>query len=83
MADGSCPDASLAPTPQDLERVRLAVVCLVNRERTSRGEAPLQWNERLTQSAQLHTESMATLDYFAHVGPGGDTPARACARLAT
>jgi len=74
-ADGSCPDTTLTPSSQDTEQIRIAVLCLVNRERTDRGEAPLQWNERLTHAAQLHSESMAERDYFAHVGPTGDTPA--------
>ena len=30
--------------------------------------------ERLLDAAQSHTESMAFGDYFAHVGPGGETP---------
>jgi uncharacterized protein YkwD len=49
-------------------------MCLVNQERTSRGEGELRPNERLEQAAQSHTESMAFGNYFEHVGPGGDTP---------
>ncbi len=71
---GPCPDASLQPNEANLERVRAAVVCLVNRERTAHGEGPLQANDRLEQAAQSHTESMAFGNYFDHVGPGGDTP---------
>jgi uncharacterized protein YkwD len=50
------------------------VLCLINRERTARGENALQPNSRLEQAAQSHTESMAFGGYFEHVGPGGDTP---------
>jgi uncharacterized protein YkwD len=71
---GSCADTTLSPTQWDVERVRAATLCLVNRERTARGESPLQENARLEQAAQDHTESMAFGDYFEHVGPGGDTP---------
>ena len=71
----SCPDADLTPTPEDIERVRAATFCLVNRERTANGERPLQENANLDQSAQSHTQSMAVNDYFEHDGPGGDTPA--------
>jgi uncharacterized protein YkwD len=70
----SCPDAELRPSGEDISRVRAATVCLVNRERVSHGESPLQPNPRLEQAAQAHTESMASGDYFEHVGPGGDTP---------
>jgi uncharacterized protein YkwD len=51
------------------------VLCLVNRERSARGEAALQVNGRLELAAQSHTESMAFGDYFEHEGPSGDTPA--------
>ena len=54
--------------------VRTATLCLINQERASHGEAPLQFNADLQQSAQAHTESMAFGDYFEHDGPGGDTP---------
>src|ERR1700693_3579712 len=70
---GQCPDASLQPNEANLERVRAAVVCLVNRERAAHGEVPLQANNQLEQAAQSHTESMAYGNYFDHVGPSGDT----------
>jgi uncharacterized protein YkwD len=54
--------------------VRAAVLCLVNRERTSRGERPLAADSQLTASAQAHTDSMSAQDYFEHVGPRGETP---------
>lgn len=71
---GPCADTDLRPSRSDIERVRAATLCLVNRERKARGEVPLQLNGRLQQAAQGHTESMAFRDYFEHVGPGGDTP---------
>jgi uncharacterized protein YkwD len=70
-----CPDASLTPSDANLERIRAAVLCLVNRERAAHGENALQANARLEQAAQSHTESMAAGNYFDHVGPGGDGPA--------
>jgi uncharacterized protein YkwD len=72
---GQCPDAGLTPTQWNIERVRAATLCLVNRERAARGERALQVNGRLEQAAQTHTESMAFGDYFEHEGPSGDTPA--------
>jgi uncharacterized protein YkwD len=71
---GQCADAGLTPTNQNVERVRAAVLCLVNRERASRGMGPLRPNTHLQEAAQRHTESMATQNYFEHVGPSGDTP---------
>ncbi len=70
----TCPGAGLQPTQGNIEVVRVATLCLVNQERTSRGEAPLQPNGHLQQSAQGHTESMAFGNYFEHDGPGGNTP---------
>jgi uncharacterized protein YkwD len=70
----SCPDADLRPNEQNLERIRVATLCLVNRERTGRGESPLSENAQLEHSAQAHSEDMASGGYFEHVGPHGDTP---------
>jgi uncharacterized protein YkwD len=69
-----CADADLPPSTQNVERVRAAVMCLVNRERAGHGESALQQNPRVEQAAQSHTESMAFGNYFEHVGPRGDTP---------
>ncbi len=71
---GVCRDAGLEPSRHNVRLVRAATLCLVNRERARHGEPALHWNERLVESAQAHTESMAFGDYFAHVGPGGETP---------
>jgi uncharacterized protein YkwD len=71
---GGGADTDLAPTTWNVERIRAAVLCLVNRERAAHGESALQPNGRLDQSAQNHTESMAFGGYFEHVGPHGDTP---------
>jgi uncharacterized protein YkwD len=70
----SCREADLRPTEQDLDRIRAATLCLINRERVGRGESPLTPDARLAQTAQAHTEDMAFGDYFEHVGPRGDTP---------
>jgi uncharacterized protein YkwD len=69
-----CPDADLRPTNEDLERIRVATLCLVNGERTGHGEPALTPDGRLQKSAQGHSEDMASGDYFDHVGPRGDTP---------
>lgn len=71
---GQCPDTSLAPSDANLELVRAAVLCLVNRERSAHGETPLQTNAHLDQAAQSHSDSMSARAYFDHVGPTGDTP---------
>jgi uncharacterized protein YkwD len=70
----SCPDADLRPTAEDLERIRAATLCLVNRERSGQGEVPLEGNGHLQQAAQGHSEAMVSGDYFEHTGQGGETP---------
>jgi uncharacterized protein YkwD len=69
-----CPDTTLAPSESNLDRIRTSVLCLVNRERTNRGEGPLAPDPHLQQAAQGHTESMAFGNYFEHDGPRGETP---------
>jgi uncharacterized protein YkwD len=70
----TCPNANLMPNQNNVESIRTATLCLVNRERAGQGESPLQPNGQLQQAAQGHTEDMAFGDYFEHVGPKGDTP---------
>jgi uncharacterized protein YkwD len=62
------------PAQGNIESIRAATLCLVNRERVDNGEAPLQPNVQLQQCAQSHTDNMVAENYFEHVGPNGDTP---------
>jgi uncharacterized protein YkwD len=71
---GGCTATNATPNAGNVEQVRAAVVCLVNRERERAGEGALAPNAQLQQAAQHHSEDMAARDYFEHVGPGGDTP---------
>jgi uncharacterized protein YkwD len=73
-SSSACADGDLTPSAQNLDRVRAATLCLVNRERAGQGEAPLSPDAAIARAAQAHTEDMASGDYFDHVGPGGDTP---------
>ncbi|MCW2969331.1 MAG: SCP-like extracellular [Solirubrobacterales bacterium] len=72
--NGQCSDTQLTPTEANLDRIRTAMLCLVNRERAVHGETALAASTAIERAAQGHTESMAFGDYFNHVGPGGDTP---------
>ena len=69
-----CQDTTLIPTEANLELVREATLCLINRERTHSGEQPLRADGDLESSAQGHSTSMSTHGYFEHVSPGGSTP---------
>jgi uncharacterized protein YkwD len=70
----ACPDADLMPQSENLPRIRVATLCLINQERALHGEPALQTNAKLEQAAQGHTEDMSSGNYFEHVGPRGDTP---------
>jgi uncharacterized protein YkwD len=69
-----CRGAGLRPTRHNLRLIRAATLCLVNRERSARGERSLRPNRRLMRAARAHSENMALDDYFEHVGPRGQTP---------
>ena len=61
------------PNEEDLVVVRVATLCLINRERAAHGESPLVLNQDLQDAAQAHSESMAAGEYFEHTSPSGDT----------
>jgi uncharacterized protein YkwD len=73
-AAGDCTNTTVTPEAGNLEIVREATLCLVNRERVTRGERPLRLDGKLVQTAQGHSESMADEGYFAHESPDGSTP---------
>jgi uncharacterized protein YkwD len=47
---------------------------LVNEERTQRGVAALEWDERLVPVARAHSEEMFKLKYFSHDSPVAGSP---------
>jgi uncharacterized protein YkwD len=61
------------PNASDLEGVRAAVFCLINRERARRDEIPLRADRRLRLAAQKHSDDMVSHGYFNHGGPDGET----------
>ena len=71
---GACPNTELRPSAADLEQIRTATLCLVNRERLSHGEGALKPDSQLQNAAQGHSQDMAAGDYFEHTGRGGSTP---------
>src|ERR1700733_5594746 len=73
-AHHACVNVNLRPTSTNLKLIRVANLCLINRERRLRGERPLRPNRRLRRAAQAHSQSMAFGDYFQHSSPSGQTP---------
>jgi uncharacterized protein YkwD len=50
-----------------------ATLCLINRERQTRGLAPLTENARLARVASQYAADMVQRSYFSHVSPEGAT----------
>ena len=70
-APGPCEGSSLEPSEANLEAVRAATLCLVNRERSVQGEGPLATNTDLQEAAQAPLRKHGLGAYFEHAGPGG------------
>ena len=69
-----CQNTQLMPEAGNLELVRAAILCLINRERAANGEQPLKPNPKLEGAAEVHVRDMLAADYFEHVSPSGATP---------
>jgi uncharacterized protein YkwD len=68
-----CADVDLIPSAANMASIKTATLCLLNRERTSRGLAPLTSNGQLGKVAQGYSASMVRQRFFDHVSPAGVT----------
>ncbi len=66
---GNCPAAS--PGSSSGTAVTSAVICEINRQRTSRGLGKVHAHRKLTTMASRYARSMVRQQFFAHVSPGG------------
>ncbi len=71
-----CKDATLAPTAKNLERVRRATLCLLNKERSKRGRVKLRSHKTLRRVARGYARTMVRQQFFDHVSPSGSTLTR-------
>lgn len=69
-ASAACPHAGAKAHEVPLPKLRKAVVCLVNRERSKRDRSRLDRNGKLEGAAQDHTDVMLAKDCFRHKCPG-------------
>ena len=69
-----CVNTELTPSAENLQLIRDAVECLVNKQRAQHGEPPLLASAQLEAAAQSHAEDMISNDYFEHISPSGVTP---------
>lgn len=72
-SEEACPGRDTEVTAATLATARRATLCLLNVERAQRGLKPLQGSTTLRRAAVAYAKRMARDDFFAHVGPGGDT----------
>jgi uncharacterized protein YkwD len=61
------------PARGNLNLIRAATLCLINKQRAANGEAPLHADGRLQAAAQGHSNDMVAGDYFDHTSPSGRT----------
>lgn len=63
---GVCGASSARAGEVSRRALAASTVCLLNRERSSRGLRPLRVNRRLSAAARRHTNDMVRRRYFAH-----------------
>jgi uncharacterized protein YkwD len=69
----TCADATLVPTPVNLDRVRAATLCLINQERAKVGQGALTEQPQLEGAATGHVADMLARNFYDHVTPDGRT----------
>jgi uncharacterized protein YkwD len=72
-AAAPCATANIVPTAANAPLVRTATLCLINRERTSRGLRALRQDGQLRSVAQSYSGLMVRDSFFDHVGSDGST----------
>jgi uncharacterized protein YkwD len=73
-AAGGCAGSSAVPNDAAGRAVAArAVLCLVNRQRVSRGLRLLRFSRQLGAAARAHSADMVARGYFGHDSPAGDT----------
>jgi uncharacterized protein YkwD len=65
-AGASCPHAGAHPHQVALPKVRQAIICLLNHQRSKRDRHRLERNKRLKLAAQRHNDTMLAQDCFRH-----------------
>ena len=66
----ACTGTRAHPHEVSIAKLRKAVGCLLNKERTRRDRRPLERNRRLDLAAKHHNDKMLATDCFQHECPG-------------
>jgi uncharacterized protein YkwD len=72
-ASAPCANANVMPVATNGAKVSAATLCLINRERTSRGLRALRHDRQLRKVAGRYSRQMVRDSFFDHVGPNGST----------
>jgi uncharacterized protein YkwD len=68
-----CTGVDVMPTPETVEVVREAILCLHNQIRSQKGLPLLKDNAKLRKAAIGHSSAMVNQGYFDHTSPDGGT----------
>ncbi|HVF77921.1 MAG TPA: CAP domain-containing protein [Solirubrobacteraceae bacterium] len=72
-AAAGCANAEAKPSASNVAAMKTATLCLLNRERTSRGLPRLASSGELDKAAQRFSAHMVSERFFDHVSPSGST----------
>ena len=61
-----CPDQNANPNSIGVMKAKSATLCLLNKERRSRGLRALKLNHKLSVAARRHARAMSARKFFAH-----------------
>jgi len=73
VASITCQNTTLLPSPDNLELINDAIVCLHNQIRAEKGLPTLRENAKLRKAALGHSNTMVNEGYFDHTSPSGST----------
>lgn len=68
-----CANENLVPDATNGPQVRAATLCLINRQRTSRGLRAVRHDGQLRKVAERYSQDMVRHSFFDHVGFDGST----------
>ncbi len=69
----TCESTTVVPTQASIDDARAATLCLLNKQRTSRGLRTLDTSAALETAAARFSRKMVAEGFFAHVSPHGST----------
>ena len=76
-AADACTGANVPAGSQPTYSAGRAVVCLINHQRSRHALRSLRVSVALATAAQVHSDTMASQDFFSHSGPDGAPAVRA------